>query len=683
MAGSKPRLLANGIGEGIGNIVYCVAFAVELWWIVESMLILPAPAYTLCSLYFFNFIMAAVLLFGLLVRQRKYLMSWTLMTVLSFFPEAGMVLFMSLYYWPGHKYEYGVIELVYWSIRAMFNIFGAVCVCSLYLTWRDEELILGRLHDLTLANVEVESQSVGSIFLSGGGGGGGNLSVLGRQQPYLGGGAGGGTLIRGGGHLIGDNLTLAALKGNGFGGTLKSKSMRTTTTFRDQVDVQLDVSLDVDVGVENYINCGGSGGNNVSASEKMRDDGVVVSDIHVDLGLNKCLEIDVVGLYTCRSKNGVLQLEHHDQRSPSLVGGGREPTDVSTRGRFWTIVAQWCRRIRLLCGVGGSQQLDQKNSLSLVSDFGGYGCGRSGETDLIVIRNGFISTSRTHLNTISPQTNNSNTALRASLLRMKSEFNPASLFDPASRKQRISELGIAGIGLEPPGQIPLHSNGPRSRSLWNVSNEDYWSRPPPSRPVSMGYVNYAHQLDQLNNYNNYHHHHHASDLDPLQYHIHYSPNKSSNLANMRSQSHTHLASVGTGGTLRANLNPLGQVNKNNKNYGGSNLFLTRSGGGGSGWEELRSFQQGRRAQSMNALNVNLISSLDMNTASPNTNATLFQQRYYGQNIMTGGNGGFMHSHHHPHHSTLQRREWSKSSVDDDDDDERDDGDVRSYQDIPL
>lgn len=162
--------------------------------------------------------------------------------------------------------------------------------------------------------------------------------------------------------------------------------MRTTTTFRDQVDVQLDVSLDVDVGVENYINCGGSGGNNVSASEKMRDDGVVVSDIHVDLGLNKCLEIDVVGLYTCRSKNGVLQLEHHDQRSPSLVGGGREPTDVSTRGRFWTIVAQWCRRIRLLCGVGGSQQLDQKNSLSLVSDFGGYGCGRSGETDLIVIR---------------------------------------------------------------------------------------------------------------------------------------------------------------------------------------------------------------------------------------------------------------------------------------------------------
>lgn len=34
-----------------------------------------------------------------LQRQRKYLMSWTLMTVLSFFPEAGMVLFMSLYYW--------------------------------------------------------------------------------------------------------------------------------------------------------------------------------------------------------------------------------------------------------------------------------------------------------------------------------------------------------------------------------------------------------------------------------------------------------------------------------------------------------------------------------------------------------------------------------------------------------
>lgn len=82
---------------------------------------------------------------------------------------------------------------------------------------------------------------------------------------------------------------------------------------------------------------------------------------------------------------------------------------------------------------------------------------------------------------------------------MKSEFNPALLFDPAYRKSRISELGIAGIGLEPPGQLPIgtFNRMNRSRSLWNVSNEDYWNRPPPSRPVSLGYVNHIHQMDQL------------------------------------------------------------------------------------------------------------------------------------------------------------------------------------------
>lgn len=88
---------------------------------------------------------------------------------------------------------------------------------------------------------------------------------------------------------------------------------------------------------------------------------------------------------------------------------------------------------------------------------------------------------------------------RGASMAMKSEFNPAILFDPAYRKSRISELGIAGIGLEPPGQIPIgtFNRMNRSRSLWNVSNEDYWNRPPPSRPVSLGYVNHIHQMDQL------------------------------------------------------------------------------------------------------------------------------------------------------------------------------------------
>jgi hypothetical protein len=76
---------------------------------------------------------------------------------------------------------------------------------------------------------------------------------------------------------------------------------------------------------------------------------------------------------------------------------------------------------------------------------------------------------------------------RTSFMR-KNEFNPIIMFDPAYKKSCISELGIAGIGVEPPGIVPSHQLH-RTRSLWNVSNDEYWARPPPSRPVSMGYVN--------------------------------------------------------------------------------------------------------------------------------------------------------------------------------------------------
>ena len=75
------------------------------------------------------------------------------------------------------------------------------------------------------------------------------------------------------------------------------------------------------------------------------------------------------------------------------------------------------------------------------------------------------------------------------------------MFDPMYKnKSRISELGIAGIGLEPPGMpgtLPIQ----RSHSLWNVNNDDYWNRPPPSRPVSMGYVNHIHLYDKKDNNN--------------------------------------------------------------------------------------------------------------------------------------------------------------------------------------
>lgn len=71
----------------------------------------------------------------------------------------------------------------------------------------------------------------------------------------------------------------------------------------------------------------------------------------------------------------------------------------------------------------------------------------------------------------------------------QNEFNPAFIFDPTLRKSRISEWGIAGVGIEPPGYPGTILK--RSKSLWNVGMDDYWTQAPPSRPVSMGYVNHA------------------------------------------------------------------------------------------------------------------------------------------------------------------------------------------------
>lgn len=60
-------------------------FMVSLWMANYAVftVVLPAPAYTLCALYFFNFIMAAVLIFGLLIVSRT---NFSLIVSLSIHP---------------------------------------------------------------------------------------------------------------------------------------------------------------------------------------------------------------------------------------------------------------------------------------------------------------------------------------------------------------------------------------------------------------------------------------------------------------------------------------------------------------------------------------------------------------------------------------------------------------------
>ena len=60
---------------------------------------LPVPAYLLALVYFFLSVMSVFVLVGLRARKTRLILAWILLILLSFFPEAGMVLYMAVYYW--------------------------------------------------------------------------------------------------------------------------------------------------------------------------------------------------------------------------------------------------------------------------------------------------------------------------------------------------------------------------------------------------------------------------------------------------------------------------------------------------------------------------------------------------------------------------------------------------------
>ena len=60
---------------------------------------LPIPAYLLALTYFFLSILSLSMLIGLRTRQTRFLLAWILLNLLLICPEAGMVLFMAIYFW--------------------------------------------------------------------------------------------------------------------------------------------------------------------------------------------------------------------------------------------------------------------------------------------------------------------------------------------------------------------------------------------------------------------------------------------------------------------------------------------------------------------------------------------------------------------------------------------------------
>ena len=60
---------------------------------------MPIPAYLLALVYFFLAVLSVVMLIGLRGKKTRMLLAWMLFFLLGVFPEAGMVLFMAVYYW--------------------------------------------------------------------------------------------------------------------------------------------------------------------------------------------------------------------------------------------------------------------------------------------------------------------------------------------------------------------------------------------------------------------------------------------------------------------------------------------------------------------------------------------------------------------------------------------------------
>ena len=60
---------------------------------------LPIPAYLLALVYFFLSLLSVVMMVGLRGKKTRMLLAWMIFFLLAVFPEAGMVLFMGVYYW--------------------------------------------------------------------------------------------------------------------------------------------------------------------------------------------------------------------------------------------------------------------------------------------------------------------------------------------------------------------------------------------------------------------------------------------------------------------------------------------------------------------------------------------------------------------------------------------------------
>ncbi|CAG9772718.1 unnamed protein product [Ceutorhynchus assimilis] len=129
-------------------IAYLIAFAFELIWIIlESSNALPAAAVLLSAGFFAMSLFAALLLHGLATKNSLCLVTWMFAVTILTFPEAGLVIYMSVDYW-GTGHIYGITELSCWLLRIIVNVIQIILIQSLYTLWKDEDLMEKRIQEM-------------------------------------------------------------------------------------------------------------------------------------------------------------------------------------------------------------------------------------------------------------------------------------------------------------------------------------------------------------------------------------------------------------------------------------------------------------------------------------------------------------------------------------------------------
>lgn len=163
-----------------GVFIYSISFSLEMWFIVTSPLIIssqdeasiisfdpfsnenpslpssanvgnstsaPLFAFVLAALYFVIVMVSLVLILGIIIRSMMCVSTWLITILIAFVPEGALVIFVTFYAWNIDERN-GQIELCFYVIRGILNIFFVICVRNLLTQWKSDKVNVSSLKSI-------------------------------------------------------------------------------------------------------------------------------------------------------------------------------------------------------------------------------------------------------------------------------------------------------------------------------------------------------------------------------------------------------------------------------------------------------------------------------------------------------------------------------------------------------